>query len=122
LQCGSAGNSRESGRVVWGGGEEPSFTADTTDELLLTIGDLLAAARRALAENVKRQITLCRSADPNHCQDNNRKAFRRLGGSPRIVVLDNLREGVLSPDFYDPTLNRKRPVELSITHIFESGH
>ena len=33
------------------------------------------------------------------------KAFRRLGGSPRIVVLDNLREGVLSPDLYDPTLN-----------------
>jgi hypothetical protein len=30
------------------------------------------------------------------------KAFRRLGGSPRIVVLDNLREGVLSLDFYDP--------------------
>jgi hypothetical protein len=29
------------------------------------------------------------------------KAFRRLGGSPRVVVLDNLREGVLSPDFYD---------------------
>src|SRR5207253_267941 len=33
------------------------------------------------------------------------KAFRRLGGSPRIVILDNLREGVLSPDLYDPTLN-----------------
>jgi len=33
------------------------------------------------------------------------KAFRRLGGSPRVVVLDNLREGVLSPDFYDPSLN-----------------
>jgi len=33
------------------------------------------------------------------------KAFRRLGGVPRIVVLDNLREGVLSPDFYDPGLN-----------------
>jgi transposase len=33
------------------------------------------------------------------------KAFRRLGGTPRIVVLDNLREGVLSPDFYDPGLN-----------------
>jgi transposase len=32
-------------------------------------------------------------------------AFRRLGGSPRIVVLDNLREGVLSPDFYDPGVN-----------------
>jgi transposase len=33
------------------------------------------------------------------------KAFRRLGGSPRIVVLDNLREGVLASDFYDPGLN-----------------
>ena len=33
------------------------------------------------------------------------KAFRRLGGSTRLVVLDNLREGVLVPDIYDPTLN-----------------
>ena len=33
------------------------------------------------------------------------KAFRRLGGCPRIVVLDNLREGVIVADIYDPTLN-----------------
>ena len=33
------------------------------------------------------------------------KAFRRLGGSPRVVVLDNLREGVAVPDIYDPTVN-----------------
>ena len=33
------------------------------------------------------------------------KAFRRLGGVTRVVVLDNLREGVLTPDIYDPTLN-----------------
>ena len=33
------------------------------------------------------------------------KAFRRLGGVTRIVVLDNLREGVLTPDIYDPELN-----------------
>jgi len=33
------------------------------------------------------------------------KAFRRLGGVTRIVVLDNLREGVLKPDIYDPTVN-----------------
>jgi len=33
------------------------------------------------------------------------KAFRRLGGSVRTIVLDNLREGVLSPDIYDPTIN-----------------
>jgi len=33
------------------------------------------------------------------------KAFRRLGGSTRIVVPDNLREGVLAADIYDPSLN-----------------
>ena len=33
------------------------------------------------------------------------RAFRRLGGATRIVVLDNLREGVLVPDIYDPVLN-----------------
>ncbi len=33
------------------------------------------------------------------------QAFRRLGGTTRIVVLDNLREGVLAPDIYDPQLN-----------------
>src|SRR5271170_609623 len=33
------------------------------------------------------------------------KAFLRLGGVTRVVVLDNLREGVLAPDVYDPTLN-----------------
>ena len=32
-------------------------------------------------------------------------AFRRLGGAPRTIVLDNLREGVVDPDVYDPTLN-----------------
>src|SRR5262249_22888660 len=33
------------------------------------------------------------------------RAFRRLGRAIRIVVLDNLREGVLVPDIYDPALN-----------------
>ena len=33
------------------------------------------------------------------------KAFGRLGGVTRVVVLDNLREGVLKPDIYDPTIN-----------------
>jgi len=33
------------------------------------------------------------------------KAFRRLGGATRVVVLDNLREGVLTPDIYEPALN-----------------
>ena len=33
------------------------------------------------------------------------KAFSRMGGTPRVMVLDNLREGVLATDIYDPTLN-----------------
>jgi transposase len=32
-------------------------------------------------------------------------AFRRLGGVPRVLVLDNLKEGVLKADVHDPTLN-----------------
>jgi len=33
------------------------------------------------------------------------QSFRRLGGVAKILVLDNLREGVIKPDIYDPTLN-----------------
>jgi hypothetical protein len=33
------------------------------------------------------------------------QAFRRLGGSVRVVVLENLGEGVLKPDVWDPALN-----------------
>ena len=33
------------------------------------------------------------------------RAFRRLGDVTRTVVLDNLGEGVLQPDIYDPALN-----------------
>ena len=33
------------------------------------------------------------------------KAFRRLGGCPRVIVLDNLKEGVAAPDIYDPAIN-----------------
>jgi transposase len=33
------------------------------------------------------------------------QAFRRLGGTVKVIVLDNLGEGVLTPDLYDPTLN-----------------
>ena len=33
------------------------------------------------------------------------QAFRRLGGVTRTVVLDNLGEGVLKPDIYDPSIN-----------------
>jgi transposase len=34
------------------------------------------------------------------------EAFRYFGGAVQYVVLDNLREGVLTPDIYEPELNR----------------
>jgi transposase len=33
------------------------------------------------------------------------QAFRRLGGVAKVLVLDNLGEGVLKPDIWDPSLN-----------------
>lgn len=33
------------------------------------------------------------------------EAFRYFGGCPQYVVLDNLKEGVLKPDLYEPELN-----------------
>jgi transposase len=33
------------------------------------------------------------------------QAFRYFGGVPRYVVLDNLKEGVIKPDLYEPELN-----------------
>jgi transposase/5S rRNA maturation endonuclease (ribonuclease M5) len=33
------------------------------------------------------------------------EAFRYFGGCPQYVILDNLKEGVIKPDLYDPALN-----------------
>jgi transposase len=33
------------------------------------------------------------------------EAFRYFGGCPQYVTLDNLKEGVIKPDIYDPQLN-----------------
>lgn len=33
------------------------------------------------------------------------KAFRQLGGTPKVIVLDNLKEGVADIDYCDPTIN-----------------
>jgi transposase len=37
------------------------------------------------------------------------RALRHLGGVPRVVVLDNLREGVITPDIHDSTLKSSVP-------------
>ena len=41
------------------------------------------------------------------------QAFRYFGGCPQYVVLDNLKEGVISPDIYEPQLNRLYGAMLS---------
>lgn len=43
------------------------------------------------------------------------EAFRYFGGCPQYVVLDNLREGVLTPDIYEPKLN---PVYASLLEYY----
>lgn len=34
------------------------------------------------------------------------RMFDFLGGVPSLIIIDNLKSGIISPDLYDPTLNR----------------
>jgi transposase len=58
----------------------------------------LACSRKAV------RLLTWRSSTQIWC-DLHERAFRRLGGTTKIIVLDNLKEGVLAPDIYDPALN-----------------
>ena len=48
---------------------------------------------------------LCFQSSARTWSELHEKAFRRLGGTPKVLVLDNLGEGVIKPDFYDPAIN-----------------
>ena len=50
------------------------------------------------------RLLVFRSSSPTWAELHE-KAFRRLGGVTKVIVLDNLREGVLAPDIYDPAIN-----------------
>ena len=88
----------EEGQVDYGSGpmvrEAPSGKYRRTRLFVLTLG----YSRKAV-----RLLTLRSST--RIWAELHENAFRRLGGAPRILVLDNLREGVLVPDVYDATLN-----------------
>jgi transposase len=58
----------------------------------------LACSRKAV------RLLTWRSSAQIWCELHER-AFRRLGGTTKVIVLDNLKEGVLTPDIYDPALN-----------------
>ena len=45
------------------------------------------------------------------------EGFRALGGCPQYVVLDNLKEGVLRPDLYEPALNPVYAAMLAHYHV-----
>ena len=54
----------------------------------------------------RKSVRLLTFASSTHCWcELHEESFRRLGGTVQVVVLDNLREGVLTPDIYDPALN-----------------
>jgi len=48
---------------------------------------------------------LCFNSSARVWAELHEQAFRRLGGTTRVVVLDNLKEGVLKPDIHDPGVN-----------------
>ena len=49
--------------------------------------------------------------------DLHQEAFRAFGGCPRHVVLDNLKEGVIKPDLYEPLLNPVYSAMLAHHHV-----
>ena len=88
----------EEGQVDYGSGpivrEAPSGKYRRTRLFVLTLG----YSRKAVRLLTFRSSTRIWA-------ELHEKAFRRFGGAPHILVLDNLREGVLVPDVYDATLN-----------------
>ena len=69
---------------------------------------VLSHSRKGYSEAVYRQTT----EDFIRCLED---AFRHFGGVPKVVVLDNLKAGVETPDWYDPDLNPKLRPSPSIT-------
>ena len=71
--------------------------------LAVTGARACSCSRSATAANAVRLLTF--QSSTRIWAELHEQAFRRLGGTTRTVVLDNLGEGVLKPDIYDPALN-----------------
>ena len=50
------------------------------------------------------------------------QAFRYFGGTVRYVVLDNLKEGVIKPDLYEPELNAVYAALWRTTAVWPTRH
>jgi transposase len=81
-------------------GEGPMVREPTTGKYKRTRLFLLtlACSRKSV------RLLAWRSSAKIWCELHER-SFRRLGGAPQVLVLDNLKEGVLLPDVYDPAIN-----------------
>ena len=60
----------------------------------------LSASRKSYSEG-------CLSQSTENFIRGLENAFRYFGGSPKVLVIDNLKAGVIRPDLYDPELNPK---------------
>jgi transposase len=88
----------EEGQVDYGDGPMVRWAATGKYRRCRLFVFTLAHSRKAV------RLLTWRSSAQIWCELHER-AFRRLGGTTKVVVLDNLKEGVLTPDIYDPTLN-----------------
>ncbi len=88
----------EEGQVDYGDGPMVRWVATGKYRRTRLFVFTLAHSRKAV------RLLTWRSSTQIWCELHER-AFRRLGGTTKVVVLDNLKEGVLTPDIYDPALN-----------------
>ena len=88
----------EEGQVDYGDGPMVRWAATGKPRRTRLFVFTLACSRKAV------RLLTWRSSAQIWCELHER-AFRRLGGTTKVVVLDNLKEGVLTPDIYDPALN-----------------
>ena len=88
----------EEGQVDYGDGPMVRWPATGKYRRTRLFVFTLACSRKAV------RLLTWRSSTQIWCELHER-AFRRLGGTTTVVVLDNLKEGVLTPDIYDPALN-----------------
>jgi transposase len=78
----------------------PILQPDRTRRRTYVFRIVLSHSRKGYSEAVYRQTT----DDFLRCLEN---AFAHFGGVPQTLVLDNLKAGVLQPDWFDPELNPK---------------
>ncbi len=95
MECGPG----EEAQVDFGTGA-PIHLADGTRRRTHVFRIVLSHSRKGYSEAVYRQT----AEEFIRCLEN---AFAHFGGVPQVLVPDNLKAGVLTPDWFDPVLNPK---------------